>query len=84
MNMCNAHFHDSAEEKGGEFTQWAGKGDGRGHQTGYWYPWALTAQPPRPLLTDTCGEKHGSPQVGDTIERHYVHSSAQVKPTPYR
>lgn len=38
------------------------------------------AQAPRPLLTDTCVEKHSSLQWGNAIDRHYVHSSAQAKP----
>jgi hypothetical protein len=30
MNLCNIHFHEKAEHKGGEFTTFAGKGDGHG------------------------------------------------------
>jgi hypothetical protein len=30
MNLCNIHFHKNAEHKGGEFTQYAGNGDGDG------------------------------------------------------
>ena len=37
MNLCNIHFHKNAEHKGGEFTQFAGEGNGHGYQTGYQY-----------------------------------------------
>ena len=37
MNLCNIHFHEGAEHKGGEFTTFAGNGDGKGHGTGYRY-----------------------------------------------
>lgn len=30
MNLCNIHFHKYAEHKGGEFTKFAGPGDGQG------------------------------------------------------
>lgn len=33
MNLCNIHFHIGAEHKGGEFTTYAGNGDGAGNGT---------------------------------------------------
>ena len=42
MNLCNIHFHEGAEHKGGEFTTYAGNGDGEGHDTGYVYDGELT------------------------------------------
>lgn len=36
----------------------------------------------RPLGAGVCKGDHGALQVGDTIEVHYVHSTAQVKPGP--
>ena len=30
MNLCNIHFHKNAEHAGGEFTTFAGNGDGKG------------------------------------------------------
>lgn len=30
MNLCNIHFHEGAEHKGGEFTTYIGNGDGAG------------------------------------------------------
>lgn len=82
MNLCNIHFHENAEHKGGEFTLFAGEGDGNGHQSGYRYSGTLSKRQSRPLPTDICAGKHGALQVGDTIELHYVHSSAQVTPGP--
>lgn len=35
MNLCDIHFHKSAEHKGGQFTKYAGNGDGEGFGTGY-------------------------------------------------
>ena len=32
MNLCNIHFHNNAEHKGGEFTQYVGNGDGHGYK----------------------------------------------------
>lgn len=82
MNLCNIHFHKNAEHAGGEFTKYAGNGDGQGFETGYQYAGQLTAQELAPLKTEVCPSKHGSLQPGDNIELHYVHSTAQVKPGP--
>ncbi|MGS2724540.1 delta-class carbonic anhydrase [Porticoccus sp. GXU_MW_L64] len=82
MNLCNIHFHKNAEHKGGEFTRYAGNGDGKGHNSGYQYSGKLTAAESRPLKNAVCAGKHGGLQAGDTIEVHYVHSTAQVKPGP--
>ena len=82
MNLCNIHFHESAEHKGGEFTAFAGYGDGKGYGTGYKYNGKLRSSESRPLETEVCKTDHGGLQVGDTIEVHYVFSSAQVKPGP--
>lgn len=80
MNLCNIHFHKNAEHKGGQFTKYAGNGDGHGYQTGYLYTGKLTEQQLKPLPSGACPGTHSSLQSGDTIEVHYVHSSAQVKP----
>jgi hypothetical protein len=82
MNLCNIHFHENAEHKGGEFTTFAGAGDGHGNHTGYKYSGKLNAKQSIPLTQEVCQGKHGGLQVGDTIELHYVHSSAQVQPGP--
>lgn len=82
MNLCNIHFHKNAEHKGGEFTTFAGPGDGHGYQTGYKYSGKLSSQEVTPLDAEVCKSEHGGLQVGDTVELHYVHSSAQVVPGP--
>ena len=82
MNLCNIHFHHSAEHKGGEFTTFAGSGDGRGHHTGYKYSGQLNASELAPATAAACPSEHGGLKPGDTIELHYVHSSAPVKPGP--
>jgi hypothetical protein len=82
MNLCNIHFHQNAEHKGGEFTQYAGNGDGKGYGTGYKYSGNLTDKELRPLDHEICPSEHQALFPGDTIEVHYVHSTAQVKPGP--
>ena len=80
MNLCNIHFHKNAEHKGGEFTKYVGNGngdgdgDGKGYRTGYKYSEALSAAETKPVSTK------GGLNSGDTIEVHYVHTTAQVKP----
>ncbi|SHI19499.1 delta-class carbonic anhydrase [Ferrimonas marina] len=82
MNLCNIHFHKGAEHKGGEYTEFAGPGDGAGYQSGYRFSGDLTEQERSPLAEPQCPSDHGSLMVGDTIEVHYVFSSAQVTPGP--
>lgn len=82
MNLCNIHFHENAEHKGGEFTTFAGEGDGHGYHTGYKYSGKLGSKQSKPLAQEVCQGKHGGLQVGDTIELHYVHSSSKVQPGP--
>lgn len=82
MNLCNIHFHKNAEHKGGEFTTFAGPGDGHGYETGFKYSGKLAANESKPLDSEVCKSEHGGLQVGDTVELHYVHSSAQVVPGP--
>jgi carbonic anhydrase len=80
MNLCNIHFHKNAEHKGGEFTLFAGNGDGHGYQSGYKYSGELTHDESKPFAHEVCPSKHGGLNVGDTIEVHYVHSTAKVTP----
>ena len=82
MNLCNIHFHKNAEHKGGEFTKYAGNGDGHGFQSGYKYSGTLTHAESMPTEHEACPSKHGGLSVGDTIEVHYVYSTAKVKPGP--
>lgn len=82
MNLCNIHFHKNAEHKGGEFTKFAGNGDGHGYLSGYAYSGQLTAKETQKVHNEICPSAHGSLYPGDTIEVHYVYSSAQVTPGP--
>ncbi|GAW95089.1 MULTISPECIES: delta-class carbonic anhydrase [Colwellia] len=82
MNLCNIHFHKNAEHKGGEFAKYAGNGDGHGFQSGFVYTGKLTAKESSTYKSKVCPSKHGGLYSGDTIEVHYVHSSAQVMPGP--
>jgi len=81
MNLCNIHFHKNAEHKGGEFTTYAGNGNGEGYQSGYRYDTShLTAAELAPTTQKMCDSAHSTLKSGDTIEVHYVHTTAQVKP----
>lgn len=82
MNLCNIHFHKNAEHKGGEFTQFAGNGDGHGYQSGYKYTGKFTKNELKPYNHKVGESEHGSLYPGDTIEVHYVYSSAKVTPGP--
>ncbi len=80
MNLCNIHFHKNAEHRGGEFTKYIGNGDGHGYQSGYQFSGNLSADELKPVQQEICPSKYGSLNSGDTIEVHYVHSTALVKP----
>jgi len=80
MNLCNIHFHKNAEHKGGEFTKFAGIGDGHGYNSGYKYSGTFTQDELVPVDEQICPSEHSELLVGDTIEVHYVHSTAQVTP----
>jgi len=82
MNLCNIHFHKNAEHKGGEFTTYAGNGDGKGFQSGYQYNGPLTKNESAPMEAEVCPSDNGGLNAGDTIEVHYVHSSAKINPGP--
>jgi len=82
MNLCNIHFHENAEHKGGEFTKYAGNGDGHGYNSGYEYTGTLSETELTPLAHNVCSSDHGDLEPGDTIEVHYVYSTAKVKPGP--
>lgn len=82
MNLCNIHFHKNAEHKGGEFTKYAGNGDGEGNHSGYQYAGTLSEDEMKPVKKDICPSEHGSLYPGDTVEIHYVYSTAKIKPGP--
>jgi len=82
MNLCNIHMHKNAEHQGGQFRSFAGPGNGKGYGTGYKYDGELTAAESVPLDRKVGDKGYGGLSVGDTIEVHYVHTTAQVKPGP--
>ncbi len=82
MNLCNIHFHKNAEHRGGEFTEYAGNGDGDGYQSGFKYTGKLSNAELKPVAQEACPSKHGGLVPGDTVEVHYVYSSAKIKPGP--
>lgn len=82
MNLCNIHFHKNAEHTGGQFTQYAGNGDGQGYQSGYLFSGKLTNEERRPFGENVCQSKIDNLESGDTIELHYVHTSAKTIPGP--
>ena len=82
MNLCNIHFHKNAEHAGGEFSKYAGNGNGKGFKSGYLYSGSLTKSESKPAKIEICPSHHGALLVGDTIEVHNVHTSAIVKPGP--
>lgn len=78
MTLCDIHFHENAEHKGGEFTTYAGNGDGKGYGTGFKYDNELTAAELAPVNTKVGEGEHGDLVPGDTIEIHFVHSTAMA------
>ena len=82
MELCNIHFHKSAEHKGGEFTKYAGNGNGEGLNTGYQWNGELEGDEATPYHKQVCtGEgPEQSVAVGETIEIHWVFSSSEIEP----
>ncbi|GAA6189033.1 hypothetical protein NBRC116596_20960 [Litorivita sp. NS0012-18] len=78
MSLCDIHFHENAEHKGGEFTTYAGNGDGHGYGTGFKYDGTLSAAELAPIDRVIGASEHGDLVPGDTIEVHFVHSTAQA------
>ena len=82
MNLCNIHMHKGAEHKGGEFTTFAGNGNGVGYGTGFNYNGQLSDEEMANADMSVGAGEYGTLKPGDTIEVHYVHSTAQVQPGP--
>jgi hypothetical protein len=82
MNLCNIHFHENAEHKGGEFTALAGNGDGHGYGTGFRYDGTLSDAELSAFDYPVGVSEHGDLVPGDTIEIHFVFSTAEVQPGP--
>ncbi|EEE36375.1 hypothetical protein RKLH11_208 [Rhodobacteraceae bacterium KLH11] len=79
MTLCDIHFHENAEHKGGEFTTFAGNGDGHGNGTGFKYNGTLTKAELAPVGHKVGVGEHGDLEPGDTIEIHYVYSTAKAE-----
>ncbi len=79
MNLCNIHLHKNAEHKAKDFSIFAGEGH-EGFGTGYKSNMKLSKAELAPTEKPACKSEHGELQPGDTIEVHWVHSSADVKP----
>ncbi len=81
MNLCNIHFHENAEHKAKEFSISAGEGHA-GYDSGYKCNMSkkLSKVEMKPLAKSACKSEHGDLQPGDTVEVHWVHSSADVMP----
>ncbi|MCC9622847.1 hypothetical protein LPB41_14225 [Thalassospira sp. MA62] len=78
MTLCDIHLHESAEHKGGEFTTYVGNGDGHGFGTGYRYNGSLSDAETVPVEMPIGQSDHGDLAPGDTIEIHFVHSTANA------
>jgi len=77
MNLCNIHFHESAEHKAKAFSIYAGDGKdgyGSGYQCG------ISKQLTEAELVKPDGEICKGLEPGDTIEVHWVHTSCDVEP----
>ncbi|WP_208984114.1 delta-class carbonic anhydrase [Roseibium aggregatum] len=75
MTLCDIHFHKNAEHRGGDFTTFAGNGDGRGYGTGFLYDGRLSAAE-LALRQRPVGSNTGDELIpGDTIEIHFVFST---------
>ncbi len=78
MTLCDIHFHENAEHKGGMFTTYAGNGDGHGFGTGFRYNGELTEAELAPINSKIGESEHGDLVPGDTIEIHFVYSTARA------
>lgn len=74
MNLCNIHFHNSAEHKAKDFSISAGEGEHGGFKC------AIGETLSKAELKPTKGKVCKNLKPGDTIEVHWVHSSCDVKP----
>lgn len=83
MNLCNIHFHENAEHKAAAYSIYAGDGHA-GYGSGYQCDLSQELSAAELALTQSpiCPSKHGDLQPGDTIEVHWVHSTADITPGP--
>lgn len=75
LNLCNIHFHNSAEHKAADYAVHAGDGaHGGGYQCG------ITKSLTPAELKAPAGDICKGLKPGDTIEVHWVHTSCDIKP----
>ncbi len=74
MNLCNIHFHTSAEHKGPGYAVFAGKGEHGGYKCN-----DSAKLSKAELKSPEHGACHGL-KAGDTIEVHWVYTSCEVAP----
>ncbi|MBD1582851.1 delta-class carbonic anhydrase [Pseudoalteromonas sp. S16_S37] len=77
LNLCNIHFHKNAEHRGGEFTKPVKAGSS---QAGFLYSGQLSEYERQPLEQAICQNNDDGLNSGDTIELHYVYTTAPVQP----
>ena len=82
MNLCNIHFHEGAEHKGGEFDKFAGHPNEKGYGGGFLYSGELSEAELAPTDIKVGDHKYDDLKPGDTIEIHYVYSTAPIEPGP--
>lgn len=75
MTLCNIHLHESAEHKGGDFTTPA---KAASDTSGFRYDGTLTAAERAPLNIQIGQGENGELVPGDTIEAHFVYSTARA------
>lgn len=82
LNLCNLHFHVNAEHKAKDYAIHA-EGE-HGADGGYQCSMSkhLSKAELAPTAEPACPSEHGDLKPGDTIEVHWVHSSAPVIPGP--
>lgn len=77
LNLCNIHFHNSAEHKAEDFSiEVVGNGEGHGDGYACGISTELNEEELARPTRDIC---HGL-MPGETIEVHWVHTSCQVAP----
>ncbi len=83
MNLCNIHFHESAEHKAKDFSIYAGEGHA-GYDSGYQCRISkkLSAAESAWEGDGVCKSAHGDLKPGDTIEVHWVYTTCDVQPGP--
>lgn len=83
MNLCNIHFHESAEHKAKAFSIYAGDGHA-GYGSGYKCSLGekLSAEEMAWDGEGVCKSKHGDLKPGDTIEVHWVYTTCDVPGGP--